>query len=165
MTDSPDSLLARDKRYTWHPYTQHGLGMEPLQVKGAEGALLHLADGSTVIDGISSWWATLHGHGEPRLVRAATEQMQTLDHVLFAGATHEPAVRLAQALVEISPGDLSRVFFSDNGSTAVEVALKMVLQNFAQNGQSQRRVFVALHGAYHGDTFGSMAVGDPDPIF
>lgn len=158
-------LIARDRQTVWHPYTQHGLQQEPLAITGAEGALLRLADGRKVIDGLSSWWATLHGHGEPALVEAAQAQMQSLDHVLFAGTTHEPAVRLAERLLEVAPKGLSRVFYSDNGSTAVEVALKMVVQNFAQNGQPERKVFVALEGAYHGDTFGSMSVGDPDPFF
>ncbi|HPF14320.1 MAG: adenosylmethionine--8-amino-7-oxononanoate transaminase [Planctomycetes bacterium] len=165
MNDSDESLLARDRRWVWHPYTQHGLNQEPLAVVGAQGASLELASGQKLIDGISSWWATLHGHGEPRLVRAAHEQMQRLDHVLFAGTTHEPAVALAETLVSIAPPGLERVFYSDNGSTAVEVALKMVLQFFAQHGQAQRRVFVALEGGYHGDTFGSMSVGDPKPFF
>ena len=165
MTKPTQSLTDRDTRVTWHPYTQHGLGLAPLEVVAAKGAKLKLGDGSEIIDGISSWWATLHGHGEERLVRAATRQMQTLDHVLFAGATHEPAVRLAEELLKVAPKGLSRVFYSDNGSTAIEVALKMVVQNFAQNGEPKRNVFVALNGAYHGDTFGSMAVGDPDPFF
>ncbi|MCA9000388.1 MAG: adenosylmethionine--8-amino-7-oxononanoate transaminase, partial [Planctomycetes bacterium] len=99
------------------------------------------------------------------LIEAANRQFHELDHVLFAGATHEPAVRLAERLVEVTPDGLDRVFYSDNGSTAVEVALKIVLQNFAQNGEPQRQVFIALDGAYHGDTFGSMSVGDPDPFF
>ena len=162
---SKNDLIARDQRHVWHPYTQHGLQQQPLAVVEAQGALLRMADGSELIDGLSSWWATLHGHGEPSIVEAARAQMARLDHVLFAGTTHEPAVRLAERLVEVAPEGLTRVFYSDNGSTAVEVALKMVVQNFAQNGHPERKVFVALHGAYHGDTFGSMSVGDPDPFF
>ena len=162
---SSNDLIARDQRHVWHPYTQHGLQQEPLAVVEAQGAVLRMADGSELIDGLSSWWATLHGHGEPSIVEAARAQMAQLDHVLFAGTTHEPAVRLAERLVEVAPEGLTRVFYSDNGSTAVEVALKMVVQNFAQNGHPERKVFVALHGAYHGDTFGSMSVGDPDPFF
>ena len=159
------SLIERDRACTWHPYTQHGLGRDPMEVAAAKDAMLTLTDGREVIDAISSWWAILHGHGDPVLVEAARSQMETLDHVLFAGATHEPAVRLAELLVEATPEGLDRVFYSDNGSTAVEVALKIVLQNFAQNGQAHRQVFIALKGAYHGDTFGSMSVGDPDPFF
>ena len=111
MTPDRQSLVQRDQRFVWHPYTQHGLGVEPLAVVAASGATLELADGRTLIDGISSWWATLHGHGEPRLVHAAAKQMRRLDHVLFAGATHEPAVALAQALVAMAPSGLQRVFF------------------------------------------------------
>ncbi len=159
------SLTERDRSCTWHPYTQHGLGRDPMEVASAKGAKLKLNDGREVIDAISSWWTILHGHGDPILVETARKQFETLDHVLFAGATHEPAVRLAERLVEVTPKGLDRVFYSDNGSTAVEVALKIVLQNFYQNGQPQRQVFIALNGAYHGDTFGSMSVGDPDPFF
>ncbi|MFT6079754.1 MAG: adenosylmethionine-8-amino-7-oxononanoate aminotransferase [Planctomycetota bacterium] len=149
----------------WHPYTQHGIEDAPLPVVGAQGAWLELADGTRLLDGISSWWATLHGHSHPALVAAISEQAARLDHVLFAGATHEPAVQLAEQLLAIAPKGLSRVFYSDDGSTAVEVALKMVLQSWVHREQSQRRVFVALDGAYHGDTFGAMAAGDPDPFF
>jgi len=158
-------LLARDARHCWHPYTQHGVEEQVLPVVRAEGALLGLADGRELVDGISSWWATLHGHGHPMLVGAMARQAAQLDHVLFAGATHEPAVALAERLVARAPGQLSRVFYSDDGSTAVEVALKMVLQAWVQREQPERRVFVALEGGYHGDTFGAMSVGDPEPFF
>ncbi|MFT7535399.1 MAG: adenosylmethionine-8-amino-7-oxononanoate aminotransferase [Hyphomicrobiaceae bacterium] len=161
MSDLPE----RDARVVWHPYTQHGIEDAPLPVVGAQGAWLELADGTRLLDGISSWWATLHGHSHPALVAAISEQAARLDHVLFAGATHEPAVQLAEQLLAIAPKGLSRVFYSDDGSTAVEVALKMVLQSWVHREQSQRRVFVALDGAYHGDTFGAMAAGDPDPFF
>lgn len=158
-------LAARDRRVLWHPYTQHGIEPEPLPVVSAEGAWLQLADGRRLLDGISSWWATLHGHCHPRIAAAIAAQAARLDHVLFAGATHEPAVQLAEQLLAIAPPGLSRVFCSDDGSTAVEVALKMVLQAWAQRGAPERSVFVALEGAYHGDTFGAMAAGDPDPFF
>ncbi|MFK7740804.1 MAG: adenosylmethionine--8-amino-7-oxononanoate transaminase [Planctomycetota bacterium] len=158
-------LPQRDRRVCWHPYTQHGIEPDPLPVVRAEGAWLELADGRRLLDGISSWWATLHGHGQPELVAAMHEQAQRLDHVLFAGATHEPAVALAEELLAVVPDGLTRVFYSDDGSTAVEVAIKMVLQSWVHRGQPERRVFVALEGAYHGDTFGAMAAGDPDPFF
>ncbi len=158
-------LIERDRRVVWHPYTQHGCEADPLPVAAAQGAELVLEDGSRILDGISSWWATLHGHCHPRLVAAMHAQASRLDHVLFAGATHEPAVRLAERLVAVAPPGLSRVFYSDDGSTAVEVALKLVLQAWVQRGFAERRVFVALEGAYHGDTFGAMSVGDPDPFF
>ena len=158
-------LARRDKQVLWHPYTQHGIEDDPIVVRSARGATLTLADGREVIDAISSWWTSLHGHGRPEIVEAMRSQAETLDHVLFAGATHEPAVQLAEQLVRHTPRGLSRVFFSDDGSTAVEVALKIALQSHAQRGQPARKVFVALDGGYHGDTFGAMAVGDPDPFF
>lgn len=165
MSSTPSSLVARDRQVLWHPYTQHATEAAPLPVAEASGSTLLLEDGREIIDAISSWWATLHGHGHPRLVAAMREQVEKLDHVLFAGTTHEPGVVLAEELLKVVPHGLTRVFYSDNGSTAVEVALKMVRQMWCHAGQDQRRVFLALEGAYHGDTFGSMAVGDPDPFF
>ena len=158
-------LLRRDRRCVWHPYTQHATEADPLPVVAARGARLVLEDGRELIDAISSWWAILHGHGDQRLIEVAQRQWRTLDHVLFAGATHAPAVELAEALLEVVPRGLSRVFFTDDGSTAVEAALKMVLQRWVHEGQPARRVFIALEGGYHGDTFGAMSVGDPDPFF
>ena len=161
MSDLPK----RDTRVTWHPYTQHGVEAAPLPVVGARGAWLELADGRRLLDAISSWWATLHGHSEPALVEAMHAQAARLDHVLFAGATHEPAVQLAEGLLDVVPKGLSRVFYSDDGSTAVEAGMKMVLQSWVHRREPERRVFIALEGAYHGDTFGAMAAGDPDPFF
>lgn len=158
-------LARRDKQVLWHPYTQHGIEDQPLLVKSARGSMLTLEDGREVIDAISSWWTSLHGHGRPEIVDAMRAQGETLDHVLFAGATHAPAVELAERLVALAPRGLSRVFFSDDGSTAVEVALKIALQSHVHRGEVERKVFVALEGGYHGDTFGAMAVGDPDPFF
>jgi adenosylmethionine-8-amino-7-oxononanoate aminotransferase len=159
------SLLERDARVSWHPYTQHALEDPPLPVAAARGTTLVLEDGRELLDGISSWWACLHGHGREELVEAMERQGRELDHVLFAGTTHEPAVRLAEALADVAPAGLSRTFYSDNGSTAVEIALKMAFQRHVHAGEPQRRVFVALEGSYHGDTFGAMSVGDPDPFF
>jgi adenosylmethionine-8-amino-7-oxononanoate aminotransferase len=159
------SLLERDARSLWHPYTQHQLEPSPLPIVAAHGATLVLEDGREILDAISSWWACLHGHAHPVLIDAMSEQARALDHVLFAGCTHEPAVELAERLISLAPRGLERVFFSDNGSTAVEVALKMVVQSWVHAGQSERRVFISLEGGYHGDTFGAMAVGDPDPFF
>jgi adenosylmethionine-8-amino-7-oxononanoate aminotransferase len=161
----PDDLTRRDARHLWHPYTQHGLEPPPLSVVAARDATLTLADGRELIDAISSWWTCLHGHGRPELLTAMSAQAETLDHVLFAGATHEPAVALAEELLAAAPAGLSRVFYSDDGSTAVEVALKIAYQGWVQQGQPQRTVFVALEGGYHGDTFGAMAAGDPEPFF
>jgi len=169
MSDTTKATLsdmaARDARHCWHPYTQHAAEAEPLHVTSAKDALLTLHDGRELIDAISSWWTSLHGHGQIELLEAMATQAATLDHVLFAGVTHEPAVRLAEELVQVTPDGLERVFFSDNGSTAVEVALKMAYQSHVHAGQPQRTVFVALEGGFHGDTFGAMAVSDPDPFF
>lgn len=158
-------LARRDARVAWHPYTQHGLEREALPVVAARAAELELEDGHVVIDAISSWWTVLHGHGEPRLVAALAEQAARLDHVLFAGCTHEPAVALAEELLALAPPGLARVFYSDDGSTAVEVALKIALSAHRHAGDAGRRVFVALEGAYHGDTFGAMSVGEREPFF
>jgi len=158
-------LAERDARALWHPYTQHGLEREALPVARAHGSLLVLEDGREIVDAISSWWTCLHGHAHPRLVATLAEQAARLDHVLFAGCTHEPAVALAEELLALAPPGLARVFYSDDGSTAVEVALKIVLQAHRHAEESGRRVFVALEGAYHGDTFGAMAVGEREPFF
>ncbi|MBL8841702.1 MAG: adenosylmethionine--8-amino-7-oxononanoate transaminase [Planctomycetes bacterium] len=162
------SLSQRDAACLWHPYTQHGSDGAPLEVAAARGATLTLADGREVIDAISAWWTCLHGHGEPRLIEAAERQARRLDHVAFAGATHEPAVALAEALLQVAPRGatpLARVFFSDDGSTAVEVALKIAFHFHAQRGATRRRKFLVFEGGYHGDTVGAMSVGDPDPYF
>ena len=159
-------LLERDRAVVWHPYTQHGLGREPLPVVSAQGAYLNLASGQRVLDGISSWWVNIHGHAHPRIVKAIAEQAAKLEHVIFAGFTHEPAVALAEILVRganrTCSGSFSRAFFSDNGSTAVEVALKMAYQSFVNQGKPERPRFLALRNSYHGDTFGAMAVGEPN---
>ncbi|MEW6071665.1 MAG: adenosylmethionine--8-amino-7-oxononanoate transaminase [Planctomycetota bacterium] len=158
-------LVARDAACLWHPYTPHAVEPAPLPVRRAQGAVLELEDGRELIDAVSSWWTCLHGHGHPRLVEAMRRQAEELDHVLFAGVTHAPAVRLAEELVRLAPPGLSRVFYSDDGSTAVEVALKMAYHSCVRAGEPQRTVFLALEGGYHGDTFGAMAVGDPAPFF
>lgn len=152
------SLVARDGHVVWHPYTQAGFGVDPLPVVSARGSSLTLEDGREILDGISSWWCCLHGHAHPALVRAATEQFKKLDHVIFAGVTHEPAILLAERLCAIVPHGFERVFYSDNGSTAVEVAIKMAVQRARHRGERRIR-FLALEGGYHGDTFGAMAVG------
>jgi adenosylmethionine-8-amino-7-oxononanoate aminotransferase len=152
------NLLERDRSVVWHPFTQSGIEQPMLEVARAKGASLFLSSGAEVLDGISSWWCNLHGHGHPAIVAAAKEQLETLDHVLFAGCTHEPAVQLAERLLKALPGALSKVFYSDNGSTAVEVALKMAIQWWFNQGQ-KRTTIVALEDSYHGDTFGAMAAG------
>ena len=148
MSDSP----------VWHPFTQHGLG-EPIPlVERAEGATLHLEDGREVIDAISSWWVTTHGHCYPPIMRAIAEQAQRLDQLIFAGWTHQPAEEVARGLTAIMPQELTRVFFSDSGSTSVEVALKMALGYWAARGEARQRIVVMEH-SYHGDTIGAMSVG------
>lgn len=156
-SQSMDTVARLDARHLWHPYTQHHGQAPPLVVDRAEGAWLYTPDGQAVLDGISSWWVTLHGHGVPAIARAVADQAARLDQVIFAGCTHEPAARLAAELSARLPPGLTRVFFSDDGSTAVEVALKMALQAWANRG-TPRPVIAALDGAYHGDTFGAMSV-------
>jgi adenosylmethionine-8-amino-7-oxononanoate aminotransferase len=142
----------------WHPFTQHGLG-EPIPlVTRTEGAVLHTSDGRRIVDAISSWWVTTHGHSHPRIVAAIREQAETLDQIIFAGWTHEPAEAVARGLCERMPAELSRVFFSDSGSTSVEVALKMALGYWRAHDPSRHRILVLEHG-YHGDTIGAMSVG------
>lgn len=142
----------------WHPFTQHGLGEPIPQVERAEGAALYLSDGTRVIDAISSWWVTTHGHSHPRIVAAIADQAQKLDQVIFAGWTHEPAEQLAHDLLALMPEPLAHVFFSDSGSTSVEVALKMALGYWVNKGEPRHRILVLEH-SYHGDTIGTMSVG------
>jgi adenosylmethionine-8-amino-7-oxononanoate aminotransferase len=153
-----------DRMHVWHPYTQMLTAPAPIPIERAEGVYLYAKDGRKILDGISSWWVNIHGHDHPRLNKALAEQASRLAQVIFAGFTHEPAARLAARLSRLSPGRLPRVFFSDDGSTAVEVALKMAYLHWKNRGENQRRLFVALEHAYHGDTFGAMAVGGV-PLF
>jgi adenosylmethionine-8-amino-7-oxononanoate aminotransferase len=142
----------------WHPFTQHALQPEMIPVSGARGAWLKTRDGGLILDAISSWWVVTHGHCHPRIVGAIEEQARRLDQVIFAGFTHAPAEMLARGLIEIAPPGLAHVFYSDSGSTAVEVALKMALGYFRNIGAPRRRI-VALEHGYHGDTVGGMSVG------
>jgi adenosylmethionine-8-amino-7-oxononanoate aminotransferase len=142
----------------WHPFTQHGLEEPTPLVERAEGAILYTRDGRRVIDAISSWWVTTHGHCHPRITAAITAQAQQLDQLIFAGWTHEPGERLAAELVAMMPPALPYVFYSDSGSTAVEVALKMALGFWANRGKPRHRILVLQH-SYHGDTIGAMSVG------
>jgi len=161
MSRAPNTaqLVGRDRSVVWHPFTQRGMLVDPLPVVGARGVLIELADGRRVIDGISSWWCNTLGHCSPELVRAATEQLSQLDHVIFASCTHEPAVSLAEGIIRHAPAGYGKVFFSDNGSTACEVAIKLALQLFVNRGGVRRTRILALEDAYHGDTFGAMAAG------
>jgi adenosylmethionine---8-amino-7-oxononanoate aminotransferase len=145
--------------HLWHPFTQAKTAPAPRKVVAGRGAWLELDNGDRLLDCISSWWVNLHGHSHPHIAQAIARQAQTLEQVIFAGFTHDPAEQLATRLVEKLPAPLNRVFFSDNGSTAVEVALKMAYQYWKNRGEG-RSTFLALEGAYHGDTFGAMAVGE-----
>jgi adenosylmethionine-8-amino-7-oxononanoate aminotransferase len=142
----------------WHPFTQHALQPEMIPVSGARGAWLKTREGGLILDAISSWWVVTHGHCHPRIIGAIEEQARRLDQVIFAGFTHAPAEMLARGLIDIAPPGLAHVFYSDSGSTAVEVALKMALGYFRNTGSPRRRI-VALEHGYHGDTVGGMSVG------
>jgi len=150
-----------DAHYLWHPYTSFTQPAPVFPVRRAQGVQIELANGKKLIDGISSWWSVLHGYNHPAINKAIADQLHQFAHVMFAGFTHEPAVKLAKTLVEISPEGLNKVFFSDSGSVAVEVALKMALQFWHSQGETQRTTFLALKLGYHGDTFGAMGIGDP----
>jgi adenosylmethionine-8-amino-7-oxononanoate aminotransferase len=150
-------LSERDSNSVWHPYTQRELEGLPLPLKNAKGSLLFDEKGNSYIDAISSWWVNLHGHSNPDIIRAINETVSELDQVIFAGFTHEPAVKLAENILSATHKDNGKVFFSDDGSTAVEAALKMAIQYWSNRGKSKKK-FIAFEGAYHGDTFGSMSV-------
>ena len=162
---SKKDLLRRDADYLWHPYTQHHTAIDPLCVASAKGAYLYDGEGKAYLDMISSWWVNIHGHGRAELAEAISKQALSLDHVHFAGVTHEPAVELAERLISLSGlGDGTRLFYSDNGSTAVEVALKICHQYWRNRGQDRPRI-MTFHGGYHGDTLGAMAVGKSSGFF
>lgn len=160
-----DDLIGLDRRHVWHPFTQAATAPEPPLIRSAKGTVLVDEGGREILDMISSWWVTLHGHAHPKIAEAVAEQARTLEHVIFAGYTHEPAIRLAQRLTALLPGDLNRVFFSDNGSTAVEVAMKAALQAFGNKGETRRTRFLAFAGGYHGDTVGAMSAGASSGFF
>jgi len=153
------TLSERDLESIWHPYTQHKNMVPPIAVTRGKDALLFDENGNGYIDAISSWWVNIHGHAHPYIAQKIFEQASTLEHVIFTGFTHEPAVKLAERLLNILPGNLSKVFYSDNGSTAVEVAIKMAIQFWKNNNLSKNKIIAFKH-AYHGDTFGSMSVSD-----
>lgn len=144
----------------WHPFTQEALDPPPIRIAKAEGAYLWTDDGRRLIDGISSWWVNIHGHCHPRIMKAIGEQSRKLDHVLLAGFSHEPAEELSRRLRKVLPEPLKHVFFSDDGSTAVEAGLKMAAQYWQNVGHAEKKAIVALEHAYHGDTAGAMSVGD-----
>jgi adenosylmethionine-8-amino-7-oxononanoate aminotransferase len=148
----------------WHPFTNSAVDPAPLRVVRAEGVYLYTSDGRRILDGVSSWWVNLHGHGNPRIAAAIAEQARKMEHVIFAGFTHDAAEELATRLPKWLPPALTHMFFSDDGSTAVEVALKLAVQYFSNHGHGEKREIVALAHGYHGDTAGAMSVSDDSPF-
>ncbi|MFM6949133.1 MAG: adenosylmethionine--8-amino-7-oxononanoate transaminase [Aquirufa sp.] len=155
------SLSERDAKIIWHPFTQHQIEPTSIPIVSGKGVELFDENGKVYIDAISSWWVNIHGHAHPYLAEKIYQQALKLEQVIFAGFTHEPAVQLAERLLSHLPSNFEKVFFSDNGSTAVEVAVKMALQYFHNLGQTSKRKILAFEGAYHGDTFGAMSLGAP----
>ncbi|MGH3451556.1 MAG: adenosylmethionine--8-amino-7-oxononanoate transaminase [Haloechinothrix sp.] len=155
-------LLELDAQHVWHPYAPMPGAVEPLLVESAEGVRLRLADGRELIDGMSSWWAAIHGYRNPALDAALADQAGRMSHVMFGGLTHEPAITLARTLVDITPDPLEHVFLCDSGSVSVEVAIKMCLQFWRSAGKDGKRKLLTWRGGYHGDTFHPMSVCDPD---
>lgn len=155
-------LLSLDRAHVWHPYGPMPGRVEPLVVRSAQGVRLTLDDGREVVDGMASWWSAIHGYRHPVLDAAVTEQLGRMSHVMFGGLTHEPAVRLARTLVDITPDGLQHVFLADSGSVSVEVAIKMALQYWKSLGRPAKRRLLTWRGGYHGDTFHPMSVCDPE---
>lgn len=165
--NSMDSLIRRDQKIIWHPYSQHGLEAEFLPVKSGKEAWIELMDGRKMLDANSSWWVNLHGHGQPEIIEAIHQQALQLEHTLFAGFTHQPAIELAESLIHAMQArdtQLSRCFYGENRSTAVEAALKMALQYYKNQAIPERNKFIAITHAYHGETFGCMSVSMRDGL-
>ena len=151
-----ENLSTRDKKYLWHPLTQHKLSKRQLAIVRAKDALLFDEDGKEYIDGIASWYTVMYGHSNKHIVSAMTKQMNKLDFVMFSGLTHEPAIELSEKLMEILPDNQAKIFFNDNGSTAIEAAIKMALQYYHNHGE-KRDTLIAFEDGFHGDTFGAMS--------
>lgn len=152
-------ILKKDKDFVWHPFTQHATERDPVVVKSAKGACLYDEAGNEYLDMISSWWTCIHGHAHPKLNAALAAQAELVPHVMFSGFTHAPGAELSENLAAMLPGDLNRTFFSDNGSTAVEISLKIAYQYWKNAGAHGRTKFLAFDGGYHGETLGAMSVG------
>src|SRR4051812_41082395 len=157
----PDWLKA-GAPHVWRPYCQMKTARPPLPVVATRGSRLILDDGRELVDGLASWWTACHGYNHPHIAEAVRAQLEAMPHVMFGGLAHEPALRLASRLAALLPGDLERVFFTDSGSVAVEVAMKMAVQFRLNRGERGRTGFVAFKGGYHGDTLATMAVSDPE---
>lgn len=162
MTSSTAGWLDDGVAHIWRPYAQMKTAAPPLPVVATHGSRLVLADGRELIDGIASWWTACHGYNHPHIAAAVSRQLEVMPHVMFGGLTHAPALDLARRLAALLPGDLDRVFFTDSGSVAVEVAMKMAMQFWLNQGERGRTRFVAFRGGYHGDTLATMAVSDDD---
>jgi len=161
QTLTEQQIIELDRQHVWHPYSAFDMPLAPFPVASADGVRLTLKDGRELIDGMSSWWSTLHGYNHPKLKAAAKNQIDTMAHVMFGGLTHEPAVTLCKTLVDITPQGLNKVFLSDSGSVACEVAIKMAFQYWISQGQPQKNKLITVRNGYHGDTFATMSVSDP----
>lgn len=161
MPDTQPDWYTQGLDHVWLPYTQMKTARPPLAAVSTEGVRIHLADGRTLIDGIASWWTAVHGYNHPHILKALSDQMAAMPHMMFGGLVHAPALTLARRLAEITPGDLTRTFFAESGSVSVEVAMKCAMQYFLNQGE-RRGKFVHFRGGYHGDTLATMAVCDPD---
>jgi len=155
------NLLERDRDYVWHPYSATNSNQAIFPVQSAQGVRIKLADGHELIDGMSSWWSAIHGYNHPVINQAISNQLKDMSHIMFGGLTHQPAVDLAELLVQITPHSLNKVFFVDSGSVAVEVAMKMAIQYWYAKDQPQKQKMLTIRHGYHGDTFGAMSVSDP----
>lgn len=157
-----EQLMDIDRRSIWHPYSAMRSDMPVYPVVSADGVRLRLADGRELVDGMASWWCVIHGYNHPRMNRALADQLQRMAHVMFGGLTHDPAMQLTEQLLAITPPSLDAVFYSDSGSVAVEVAMKMAIQYWQARDNPARKRFISLRHGYHGDTFGAMSVCDPE---